>query len=61
MKHSFLEFIPTVKDADRLRSVQGKEAGAWLNAIPSREPLTLKSSEFRLAASLSLGKFVTLP
>ena len=57
MKHSFLEFIPTVKDADRLRSVQGKEAGA----IPSREPLTLKSSEFRLAASLSLGKFATLP
>ena len=54
MKHSFLELIPTVKDADRLRSVQGKEAGAWLNAIPFREPLTLKSSEFRLAAS-SLG------
>ena len=58
---SFLESIPTVKDAARLRSVQGKGAGAWLNAIPSKEPLTLKSSEFRLGVSLRLGNPATLP
>ena len=39
----------------RLRSVAGKEAGAWLHAIPSVNELALDAREFRLAVCLRLG------
>ena len=46
-------------DAARLRSLQGKGAGAWLNSIPSSK--TLSPGNFILAASLRLGLAVPLP
>ena len=39
----------------RLRSVSGKGAGAWLQAILTSDELALKPSEFRLAACLRFG------
>ncbi|XP_062516214.1 uncharacterized protein LOC134191608 [Corticium candelabrum] len=39
----------------RLRSVSGKGAGAFLQAIPTSNELALKPGEFRLAACLRLG------
>ncbi|XP_062499045.1 uncharacterized protein LOC134176390 [Corticium candelabrum] len=39
----------------RLRSVAGKEAGAWLHAIPSDDELAIETREYRLAAYLRLG------
>ena len=46
-------------DAARLRSCQGRGAGAWLQAIPSTENYRLKSPEFKIASYLRLG--VPLP
>ena len=45
----------STKDAARLRSLQGKGAGAWLDTIPSSRKLTLPSGLFCLAAFLKLG------
>ena len=50
-----MEDTPTTRDAARLRSLQGKGAGAWLEAVPSSQKLALKPSEFRLASFLRLG------
>ena len=44
----------TDRQTDR-QSIQGKGAGAWLNAIPSSSKLALVSLDFRLAACLRLG------
>ena len=38
----------------KFRSIRGKGAGSWLEAIPTEELLALKPDEFRLAASLRL-------
>ena len=46
-----IETASCMRDEARLRSIQGKGAGAWLNAIPS----TLVSRDFHLAACLRLG------
>ena len=53
-----MEDTPTTRDAARLRSLQGKGAGAWLEAVPSSQKLALKPSEFRLASFLRLGHFM---
>ena len=50
-----MEDTPTTRGAARLRSLQGKGAGAWLEAVPSSQKLALKPSEFRLASFLRLG------
>ena len=46
---------PTARDAARFRSLQGKGAGAWLNAIPTSYEFALNPREFRLASRLRLG------
>ena len=48
-------------DAARLRSLQGKGEGAWLNSIPSSKKLALSPGNFILAASLRLGLAMPLP
>ena len=48
-------------DAARLRSLQGKGAGAWLNSLPSSKKLELSPGNFILAASLRLGLAMPLP
>ena len=50
-----MEDAPTSRDAARLRSLQGKGAGAWLEAVPSSKKLALRPSGFRLASFLRLG------
>ena len=52
---NFLEPSPTNKDVACFRSVRGRGAGAWLQAIPTDETLALEPGKFRLAASLRLG------
>ena len=49
-----MEDAPTSRDAARLRSLQGKGAGAWLEAVPSSKKLALRPSDFRLASFLDL-------
>ena len=44
-----------LRDATRLRSTQGRGAGAWLNALPTSNKLTLVSRNLRLAACLKMG------
>ena len=43
------------RDAARLRSLQGKGAGAWLNVIPTSDKHAVKSNQFSLACYLRLG------
>ena len=42
-------------DADRLRSLGGKGAGAWLTAIPESTNFTFQQYEYCLARLLRLG------
>ena len=51
---SMIETASCMRDEARLRSIQGKGAGAWLNAIPSSNKLAPVSRDFRLAAYLRL-------
>ena len=63
MKFQFsttLERAP-MKDAARLRSLQGKGAGAWLDSIPSSQKFALSPGSFRLAAFVRLGLSMPLP
>eukprot|EP00456_Euglypha_rotunda_P049757 TRINITY_DN3993_c0_g2_i4.p1 TRINITY_DN3993_c0_g2~~TRINITY_DN3993_c0_g2_i4.p1 ORF type:complete len:427 (-),score=23.61 TRINITY_DN3993_c0_g2_i4:53-1333(-) len=39
----------------RLRSIRGKQAGAWLTALPTTPALTLSDLHFRVASRLRLG------
>ena len=48
------------KDSARLRSLQGKSAGSWLNAIPSTQNLAILPGNFRLAAFMRLGMAMPL-
>ena len=41
--------------AARLHSLQGRGAGAWIDAIPSCGKLSMKPSEYRLATYIRLG------
>ena len=50
-----IETASCMKDEARLRSIQGKGAGAWLNAIPSSSKLAKVSRDFRLASCWKLG------
>ena len=43
------------RDAVRLRSLQGRGAGAWLDVIPTSAKYALKTNEFSLASYLRLG------
>ena len=47
------------RDAARLKSLQGRGAGAWLDVIPTSAKYALKTNEFSLASYLRLG--VALP
>ena len=49
------------KDAARLRSLQGRGSGAWLDVIPSSRKLAISPGLFRLAALLRLGMRLPLP
>ncbi|XP_062515316.1 uncharacterized protein LOC134190814 [Corticium candelabrum] len=49
------------KDSVPLRSLQGKGAGSWLNAIPSTQNLVILPGNFRLAAFMRLGMAMPLP
>ena len=51
----FLKSSSTNNDVACFRSVRGRRAGAWLQAIPTYETLALEPGKFRLAASLRLG------
>ena len=46
---------PTLKDSARLRSIQCKGAGAWLDAIPSSSEFAIESCDYRLASLMRLG------
>ena len=50
-----LETAGDAKDKARLRLVQGKGSGSWLEAVPSSEELVLNPSEFRSATLLRMG------
>ena len=39
----------------RLRSIRGKQAGAWLSTLPTSPALTLSDQHFRVASRLRLG------
>ena len=45
----------STKDAARLRSLQGRGSGAWLDAIPTSRKLTISPGLFCLAAFIRLG------
>ena len=46
---------PSDKDAARLRSLQGRGAGDWLDAIPTSDRHALKTNDFSIASYLRLG------
>ncbi|XP_062523571.1 uncharacterized protein LOC134198228 [Corticium candelabrum] len=50
-----LQTAGDAKDKARLRSVQGKVTGSWLEAVPSLEKLAFNHIEFDLAALLRMG------
>ena len=50
----------TARDASRLYSLQGKGAGAWLNAIPATQGFAFKPCDFRLASLVRLGLPISL-
>ena len=43
-----------------LRSIEGKEVGAWIHAVPSVNELTLGVHEFCLAVCVRLGLYPSL-
>ena len=43
------------RTAARLRSVQGRGAGGWLEVIPTSDKYAIRSNEFSLASHLRLG------
>ena len=45
----------STQSASRLRSVRGRGAGAWIQAIPSPNEFALSPCEFRIATCLRLG------
>ena len=49
------------KDSARLRFLQGKGAGSWLNVIPSTQNLAILLGNFRLAAFIRLRMAMPLP
>ena len=51
----WLENATTLRDEARFRSVQGKDAGSWLSAIPASREFVLSSCKLCLAALLRLG------
>ena len=53
-----INFASFSREASRLRSIQGRGAGAWLDAIPSSKKLALKPREFQLATFSRLGFLV---
>ena len=55
----FIKSIKSNQDAARLRSLQGKGAGAWLDVIPLTYKNAHKPNEFRLASCMRLG--ISLP
>ena len=55
----FIKNIKSNRGAARLRSLQGKGAGAWLDVTPSTYKNALKPNEFCLASCLRLG--ISLP
>ena len=44
------------RDIARMRSLQGRGAGAWLEAIPVSDKYAMEPSEFRLASCMRLGQ-----
>ena len=57
---SQIDNAATTRDASRLRSIQGKGAGAWLSSIPSSQRFALNSCNYRLASLLRLGMSLSL-
>ena len=45
----------TIRDAARIRSTQGRCAGAWLDTVPTDEKYSLQPNEYRIASFLRLG------
>ena len=50
-----LAHVPSDRDAARLRSLQGKGAGSWLEVIPSSGKHALRANEFSIASYLRMG------
>ena len=50
-----METTSLYSDRDKPELELYKDAGSWLEAIPTEDALTLKPSDFHLAASLRLG------
>ena len=42
------------RDGARLRSLQGRDAGAWLESVPTSEKFAMNKNEFQIAAFLRL-------
>ena len=55
------ELMASNEDIARFRSLQGKGAGSWLEAIPYSYSLALEPNEFRLAACLRMGVSLEFP
>ena len=51
----------SARDAARLRSLQGKGAGSWLDLVPSSQKFALSPGYFCLAAFVRLGLSMPLP
>ena len=51
----FLENTTALRDAARVRSLQGKGAGSWISAIPTSGKFALSTCEYRLVAFWRLG------
>ena len=46
---TFIQELKSMRDKTRLRSLQGRGAGAWLDAIPTSTKFALSSGDYRLA------------
>ena len=50
-----IKHAPCERDVARLRSLQGKGAGAWLDVVLTSDKHAVKSNQFSLACYLRLG------
>ena len=55
MVSSIQENFQSCHEASRFRSVQAKEAGAWLDSIPTSTKFALNAADFCLATRLRFG------
>ena len=55
LSNGFIQNSSSTRDQSRMKSLQGKGAGAWLLTVPSSSWHTLSPCDFRLASLMRLG------